>query len=81
MDINQKTRVPLFAVITAIPTLVGAIAWATMVYYKADAAVVAINRQAVKDRDQDKVIEKQMDLLIDIRERVIRIEEHQTRRR
>ena len=77
MEINEDTKVPLFKALGLVGFLSGGIVWATMVYYKADTAVAAIETQAKRDKEQDDRLTKQMDLLIDIRERVIRIETNQ----
>lgn len=59
-DLDNKTKVPLFAVLGAIPVLIGGIAFCTTVYFKVEAAT--------------RNDEKQMDLLLEIRDRVIRLE-------
>lgn len=59
-SIDDKTKIPLFAVICSLPFLVGAIVWLTAIAAKADSAQEEI--QGLKS------------LVLDIRERVIRIE-------
>lgn len=65
-EINEKTRVQLFAVIGALPFLIGGIIWLTTIDAKASTA--------------EEKIKGVLELLIDVRERVIRIEEAQKQR-
>ncbi len=65
--IDDRTKVQLFAVLSALPVLIGFVSWLTVVYTKAEAAERANERQDTK-------IEAQYSLLLDIRDRVIRIE-------
>lgn len=67
-DIDEKTKVPLFAVLASIPILVGGIIWLTAIYAQ---VVEATRINAV----QDETLKDQGKILIDIQERVIRIEE------
>ena len=62
-EINEKTKVGLFAVLGSLPILVGGIIWLTTIDSKAAAA-----------QEQIKGV---VGLLMDVRERVIRIEERQ----
>lgn len=70
VTLDEKTRVQLFAVLASIPVFVGAVAWITGIYLKAEASETRLEKQEQK-------IEAQYLLLQDIRDRVIRIEEHQ----
>jgi hypothetical protein len=70
MDIDSKTKIELMSILMAIPTVVGMLWWANTTYSKAE------NAERVNDK-QTEVIEATKGLLIDIRERVIRIEERQ----
>lgn len=65
IDVDEKTRVPLFAVLGAIPFLVWGAIWIGTVDNKASASQVEIVGLKA--------------LLLDVRERVIRIEEQQKR--
>jgi hypothetical protein len=69
-NIDDKTRVQLFAVLSVVPVIVGFVAWLTMVYVKAEAA------EKINEK-QDAKLEAQYMLLIDIRDRVIKIEANQ----
>lgn len=69
-EINDKTKVQLYAVFGVLPVFVGLISWLTVLYLKADAAEKMNEKQDVK-------IESQSLLLLDIRDRVIRIEANQ----
>jgi hypothetical protein len=72
MDINGKTKIGLFTVIGSLPVLVGGIMWLTYMSSKVEAAEKSNDRQ-------DSKIEAQQNILLDIRERVIRIEEKITK--
>ena len=63
MDIDQKTTVSLFAVIAALPFIIGALLWLS---------AVASDAKEAKAQTTDL-----KSLVLDVRERVIRIEEHQ----
>lgn len=69
IDITEKTRVPLFAVLVSIPTLLGGMFWLTAIWQQGAEAA------RVNDR-QDRQLNSQTEILNDIRDRVIRIEEH-----
>lgn len=73
MNIDAKTRIGLFTVAAAIPTMTALIVWAVRVEAKTDAAI------SVNDR-QEKLIDEQMRMNVEIRERLIRIEANQNRR-
>lgn len=66
--IDEKTGVPLFAVLVALPFVIGGILWLSSIDSKASAA------GDLAERSQS-VIERQIAILQDIRERIIRIEE------
>lgn len=68
MDLSEKTRIPLFLVISAIPVFAGFMFWMSTIYLTASAA----NEVNVK---QDQKIDDLRGLIIDVRDRVIRIEE------
>lgn len=62
MEINDRTKINLFAVIAAVPFIVGAILWAASVDSKASAA-----QEELRGLRQ---------IVMDVRDHVIRIEEH-----
>jgi hypothetical protein len=69
MNISEKTKVPLFAVICTVPALVGGIFWLTAIYDQgAEAARVNVR--------QDTEITKQSDILTEIRNDISEIKEH-----
>lgn len=74
MDISEKTKIPLFVVVGVLPVLFGFTFWMSTIYISGE------NANAVNLR-QDRKIEELNTLLIDIRDRVIRIEENQKRNR
>ena len=67
--LDETTSIPLFAVITAVPFAIGFIIWLSTIYS------VASNAQQT-NKMQDVKIEQTRELLLDIRDRIIRIEEH-----
>ncbi len=68
VDITEKTRVPLFWVAVSIPTLLGGMFWLTAIWQQGAEAA------RINDR-QDRQLNSQIEILTDIRDRVIRIEE------
>lgn len=66
--IDDKTRIPLFAVLCALPFLIGGVAWLTSVDAKASQAA----EKASQAREEIAGIRA---LSIDIRERQIRMEQ------
>jgi hypothetical protein len=74
VEINENTKIRLYAVLGAMPVLVGGIIWVTMIFFKADAAE-RINAK------QDEKLDSQMIILLDIRDRVSRIEERTLNRK
>lgn len=74
MLIDERTRIPLFAAAALIPVIV-TIVMAIGALYNNVAEATRVNEQ------QDRRLAQQLDLLQDIRERIIRIEEQLKRRR
>lgn len=72
MVIDDTTKVRLYAAIGTLPVIIGAISWLTVIYLKAEAA------EKINEK-QDAKIEAQFNLLLDIRDRVIRIEGNQAK--
>jgi hypothetical protein len=68
LEINDKTKIQLFAVFAAIPIFVGFVFWISMIYFKVEAAEKVNERQEVK-------LDSQMNVLLDIRDKVTRVEE------
>lgn len=68
MEINDRTRIQLFAVLAAVPVFVGFVFWISMIYFKVEAAEKMNERQEVK-------LDSQMNVLLDIRDKVTRVEE------
>lgn len=69
IELNNYTKIPLFAVLSVIPMLIVAMFWLTSIYS------IAAEAQKTNDR-QDRQIQNQTEILTDIRDRIIRIEEH-----
>lgn len=67
-DIDDKTKIPLFAVVAAMPIIFGGIFWMTIIYD----GVVEATRVNIQ---QDQTLKEESKVLLDIQERVIRIEE------
>jgi hypothetical protein len=66
MDINAKTTIPLWAAITSVPAIIGAIMWISFIAYKTDA-----NADTIKSLEASK--DKHLELLIKIKEDVAEI--------
>lgn len=75
MDITEKTRVSLFAVICAIPTLAFTIYWVTLIYEQTAEASRINVRQDTELVHQAQNLDAIKEMIFDIRERTIRIEE------
>lgn len=69
INLNDKTTVNFFAVLGVAPVFIGFVFWLSTTW----ADVVNIKTALV---NKDKVDEQQMTLLLDIRERLIRLESH-----
>lgn len=66
-DIDDRTKVSLFAVLTTVPVIAATIFFVAMIYFKAEAAEARLDRQGDALKDQRA-------MLIEIRERTARIE-------
>lgn len=66
MEINTKTTVPLWAILSGIPAIVGAIMWISFIAYNTEA-----NAENIKDLQAQK--DKHLELLIKIKEDVAEI--------
>jgi hypothetical protein len=73
MNVDRETKIQLTWVAASIPFLVGGIFWLSTIYS------TAADAQRINEK-QDLKLETQMSLLLDIRDRVIRIEEKVNRR-
>lgn len=74
MTVNEKTKVSLYTIGCCLPFLVSTILWLATINQKAEAAQ-AINMDQERRLDKhERSMEDQMHLLIDIRERIVRIE-------
>lgn len=62
-DLTEKTKISLFAVLTALPFLVGVAFWLASIDAKASSA--------------SEEVRGLRNLILDVRERTIRIEQHQ----
>lgn len=71
MKLDDKTLIPLWSVLTAVPFIIGGIMWITYVY-----SDVAQAKQNIEKLEEHQ--DKNSDLLLEIRDRVIRIEERIT---
>jgi len=66
-QIDDRTSIPLFAALAATPIIIGFIVWLSTIYS------MASNAEFVNIQQDDKIINNGK-ILIDIRERLIRIE-------
>ena len=73
LNLDDKTTINLFAVLGALPIFIGFVFWMSTTY----ADVVDIKTAMV---EKNKVDEQQMTLLLDIRERLIRLESHNAKK-
>lgn len=73
MKLDERTTIPLFAVLTSLPLLVGGILWLTNIDAKASQALTGFEKQEVQTGEQSK-------LLHEVRDSVIRIEERLKKR-
>lgn len=69
LNLNDKTTINFFAVLGALPIFIGFVFWLSTTW----ADVVNIKLTLA---EKTKVDEQQMSLLLDIRERLIRLESH-----
>jgi large-conductance mechanosensitive channel len=74
VSIDETTKIPLFAVLSIVPVIVGFIFWLTVIHLTAQAA----ERQNEK---QDIKIESQYQILLEIRDRLIKIESNQIKQK
>ena len=72
MVIDSRTRIGLLTVAAAIPTLTTLVVWAVRVEAKADHAAKTNERQ-------ERQIDEQAKMFVEIRDRLIRIETNQQR--
>lgn len=68
MNLSEKTTIPLWAVFAMIPTFVGGIVWVTFIAHTTTASAQRIEKL-------EQVQDQRYELLLDIRERLVRIEE------
>lgn len=68
MTLNEKTKIEFFTVIGILPVFAAMVFWVSMIYFKADAAERMNTSQDVK-------LDSQMQILLDIRDRLTRLEE------
>ncbi len=73
LNIDEKTRISFFAVLSALPFLIGGILWLTSVDAKASMSLQRSERT-------QQLLDKQMEILFDMRDSLIRIEEQLKRR-
>ena len=74
-DITDKTKGSLFAALTTIPFLVGGIYWLTTIYEQGAEAARTNVRQDQDLARQANSLELIKDMVVEIRERTIRIED------
>jgi hypothetical protein len=73
MTVDSQTKVSLFAVLGALPLLVGGLVWLTSIDAKASSAEVSALKNA-------ETLDRQLNLLLEMREKLARIEEQLKRR-
>lgn len=75
IDINDKTRVPLFVVFASMPVLIVSIFWIASLGSRVAASEQRQDRVVDKIHIMEAKEDKVLDGIIDIRERLSRIEE------
>ncbi len=81
VDINDRTKVGLFAVLGAMPFVISGIIWASFVYFKAEAAMTKNIEQDTRIEKHDVRFDAQWEVLIEIRDRLTRLEESRNKGR
>ena len=81
LSLNDKTMIPIVWVVSSIPFVVGGILWLSAINSKADDTsqkIIELKSSYKSEMDDIKgQMGKQNSLLIDMRERIIRIESYQ----
>jgi len=67
-NLTEKSSIPLFAALASLPVVFGGIFWLSSMYASISVAEIQNNKQDVK-------IESTLVVLLDIRDRIIRLEE------
>lgn len=67
MILDNKTKIELWAVLGVLPVFCGLVFWITMIYFTASAAQVTNEKQDLK-------LDSQMIILLDIRDKITRLE-------
>lgn len=79
MNITEHTKIPLFAVIIALPTIAGVIFWLAMVSTKSEATTERVDRVVEKIHRMESVYEshqeQMMHMLTEVRDRTVRMEQ------
>ena len=68
MILDNKTKIELWAVLGVVPVFCGLVFWITMIYFTASASQVT-------NEKQDAKLDSQMQILLDIRDRITRVEQ------
>lgn len=74
IDIDEKTKISVYALVGAVPLIVAGAIWVATIEAKATGA-------GDRSYKNEALIERQMGLLIEIKERLIRLEEKLTKER
>lgn len=75
MEINDKTKIPLFMAVGSLPVFVVAIFWVATLNSRVSASEQRTDRVVDKIHNMEVRDDKVLDGIIDIRERLARIEE------
>lgn len=67
-EIDDQTKIRLFTVGSIAPAIIGFTVWITMIYFKAEAAQEMNAKQEIR-------LDAQMHILIEIKEKLTRLEE------
>lgn len=71
MNLNEKTTIPLWAVIASIPAVIGGIMWLSFIAYTSNSSASQITEIKSESKELNKEVRMQ---LIQINDRLTRIE-------
>lgn len=74
MEINEKTKIPLFIAIASIPVIVVAVFWIATLNGRVWASEQRVDRVVDKIHTMENKEDKILDVIVDVRERLARIE-------
>lgn len=76
IELNEKTSVQLWGVLASLPLVLGAGVWLAVIYTDGQAHATQIKQLDMRIDKLDGRIDNEYNLLMDIRDRLIRLEQH-----